>query len=227
MPAHDRYALAISLLDGDRQARKILADLLEEEGERGLAQWARQGGNRKQQRLDLVLMLLPCRQAISHVTEFVLHAFTSKADLKLLATLPSQIEHWASGKLEDEEMAAICRGLLRGLPSDWGMRAGRKRLGLFNRNLRVVIEELAAAVECAISASLSENGILQSGTPRHWHTAAVEHLRMVAAACQNQALPPRDPHKATSPPIEIDWQIERTKTLMERLLIEQESPWPK
>ena len=120
MSAQDRYAFAISLLDGDRQARKILADLLEEDGERGLAQWTRQGGNRKQQRLDLVLMLLPCRQSIGLVSEFVTHAFTSRADLKLLAMLPQQIGRWLAGKINDDQIAEICRGRLRDLPTDWG-----------------------------------------------------------------------------------------------------------
>jgi hypothetical protein len=44
MHAHDRYALALAILEGDRDARKVLADLLDEEGERGLAQWAQQIG---------------------------------------------------------------------------------------------------------------------------------------------------------------------------------------
>jgi hypothetical protein len=227
MSAQDRYAFAISLLDGDRQARKILADLLEEDGERGLAQWARQGGNRKQQRLDLVLMLLPCRQAIGLVSEFVFHAFTSRADLKLLAMLPQQIGRWLAGKIDDQQIAEICRGRLQSLPSDWGRPSGRRRLGLFNGNLRVVIEELAAAIQCAINADLAARGALATGTPRSWHTTSVEHLRMVAAACQNQMTPARDPRKPTEPSLEINWQIARTKTLLEHLLTGPEPPWPK
>src|SRR5688572_20368536 len=106
MPAHDRYALAISLLDGDREARKILADLLEEEGERGLAQWAREGRNQKQRRLDAVVMLLPCRAAVALALDGVDDNFMVEDNRKDASEMMEPIERWCWNKLSNADFIA-------------------------------------------------------------------------------------------------------------------------
>ena len=69
-----RYVLGLAILEGDRAARGILADYLEEQGERGLAQWARKSGSGKRPRLEFGIMLLPCEIALDLACEFVVAA---------------------------------------------------------------------------------------------------------------------------------------------------------
>ena len=70
MDGIDRYVLGLAVLEGDRDARKILADLLEEQGDRGLAAWARRCKARSKNRLDLAIMLLPYREALRLGSDF-------------------------------------------------------------------------------------------------------------------------------------------------------------
>jgi hypothetical protein len=64
MDTHDRYVLLLDMLEGDREARKVLADLLEDEGERSLAQWARRGRKGIRRQLEFSTMLLPSLPAL-------------------------------------------------------------------------------------------------------------------------------------------------------------------
>lgn len=235
MDSHDRYVLAIAMLDNDRDARKVLADLLWEQGERGLAQWARQGSNTKLRRLDFALMLLPCRPAIGLAVVFLEHAFKARADNAVFAKLTTRMLQWNRGVVQSAELLPDCQALIAGMPSDWGVliihstylrRPRARSTGLHNPNLKVAIESLVAAVTCAIRAEEAQTGDAPSGTPRHWESMALLHLRAVARASQNQALPARSPTAATPAPTEIDWQIEQTKTQFQRLL-SGDDPWPK
>jgi len=218
MSAHDRYALAIALLDGDREARKILADLLEEQGDRGLAQWARGGGNAKHRRLEFALMLLPCRDAIRLAMEFIQHVFTSRADTRRFIEHSAGIfAQWDAGTAPNKALQLYCESILAALPFDIPTsRATQSARRGTNRNL--ASKNLFEAIRCVVRAAQVEAGEAIAGTSRHWQTTAQQHLRAVATACQNQALPKRTPIAATPPPTEIDWQIERTKSLLQRLL---------
>ena len=227
MDSHDRYVLAIAMLEGDRDARKVLADLLEEEGERGLAQWARQGSHTKLRRLDFALMLLPCRSAMVLAIVFLKHAFKTRADNAVYAGFTTRVLEWQHGQINNEELLAECRTLIEGMPVDWGVSQPRaRRTGRHNPNLRAAIESLVAAVTSAIQAEQVQAGVALSGTPRHFESTALLHLRAVARASQNQVLPARSPTAATPPPTEIDWQIEQAKALFQRLL-SGDDRWPK
>jgi hypothetical protein len=227
MDSHDRYVLAIAMLDGDRDARKILADLLEEQGERGLAQWARGGSNQKHRRLDLALMLLPCRAAISLAVDFVEHAFPSRADKTLFGPLAERVKQWHLSEFSDAAMASYGQRWIADMPYGWGIRPrGMRNTGVRNANLKAAIESLVAAVTCAVNAELATHGAAPSGTPRHWESMTLLHLRAVARASQNQALPVRSATAATAAPTEIVWQIEQTKTQLQQLLAGDRT-WPK
>ena len=56
--------LIVDMLDGVPESHKILADLLEESGERGLAQWARARKGKLSQRLSFALAVLPYRRSL-------------------------------------------------------------------------------------------------------------------------------------------------------------------
>jgi hypothetical protein len=102
-----------ALLDGDREARKILADLLEEQGDRGLAQWARGGGNAKHRRMEFALMILPCRGAICLAMEFMQHVFTSQADVKYIERTSLMMSKWESAQTSNEDLQVYCEITLR------------------------------------------------------------------------------------------------------------------
>jgi hypothetical protein len=226
MHAHDRYALALAILEGDRDARKVLADLLEEEGERGLAQWARGGSNQKHRRLEFALMLLPGRVGIELAIVLVQHAFSSKADATIHDGLSVHIFDWLRGEISGVAVVDRCREFIASMPESWGVRLrGARNVGRHNANLKEAVQSLAAAVESAVQADLAEQGDAVTGTPRHWEMMSRQHLRAVLRAGQNQAQPKRRP--ASPPPLtEVDWQLEMTKSLFNQLLSEG-SPWPK
>ncbi len=72
----DKMIFALSLLDGDREAHRILADMLEEEGDPGLANWARSRKGKRHKRLDFVLALLPHRISLRIACDFLVQSLT-------------------------------------------------------------------------------------------------------------------------------------------------------
>jgi hypothetical protein len=103
MHSPDRYIFALAMLEGDRAARQVLADMLEEQGERGLAQWAREGRRDKRRTLEFGVMLLSCRPAIGLAAEFIGKLFDSADRLVVAAQL------WASKRMDDTEAIEACR----------------------------------------------------------------------------------------------------------------------
>jgi hypothetical protein len=69
----DRCSLALAVLEGEKDANKILADLLEDSGQRGLAQWARARKGKLRKRLDFVLAILPYEVVAQLACDFVDH----------------------------------------------------------------------------------------------------------------------------------------------------------
>lgn len=69
----ERCLLALSILDGEVEARQILADLLEEEGDDGLAQWARGRKGHLKKQFDIALGVLPARITVRMACEFCDH----------------------------------------------------------------------------------------------------------------------------------------------------------
>jgi hypothetical protein len=95
--AFDHYTLALSVLDGEPDAHRLLADLLDEQGERGLAQWARKSKGAKLRRLEFVLILLPWRTSLSLGCDFVAHAFGSHNRLnQIISPTLTAVRAWAA-----------------------------------------------------------------------------------------------------------------------------------
>ncbi len=74
-------ALAIGVLDGDAMSHKILADLLEEMGDRQNAEFARSDKKKPRKRLDLALGLLPMFDSLRLSCDFCEHAQSSNPAL--------------------------------------------------------------------------------------------------------------------------------------------------
>lgn len=68
------YTFALEILDRQPAAHIVVADLLEELGDQGLAQWARSRKSNLRKRLDLVLAMLPCEVTLILGCDFVQHA---------------------------------------------------------------------------------------------------------------------------------------------------------
>lgn len=227
MHSPDRYALALAMLDGDREARKILADLLEEQGERGLAQWAREGRRDKRRTLEFAVVLLPCRLAIGLVSDFILHAFAEQHEAALLDPLAYLLFRWSAGSLGQAEAVAEGRQMVRAVPSTWPVRSRRQASALGLETLRSALSPLVEAIDYTGRAEASESGPPTGGTPRHWQSTAMQHLRAAIVVCQNRAKPivhRRTPNLEAQR--ELDWQLQQTKAFYTRLLTE-ETPWPK
>jgi uncharacterized protein (TIGR02996 family) len=88
MDTLDRHLLTLAMLRGDRAARLVLADLLDEQGDMGLANFARRARMSGDADLDLALHMLDSRQVVAIGCEFVGRHATDG-----LAVLIDQIRH--------------------------------------------------------------------------------------------------------------------------------------
>lgn len=113
----DRLLLALDLLQGDRDARLILADVLDDEGDRALADWARFGSMKRHRTLDFVLAVLPHRltlrlacdyfaSSLSRLEEHKISGFMNhesyQPTLQPLITAVQYGSQWARGKIDDD-----------------------------------------------------------------------------------------------------------------------------
>ncbi len=69
----ERCFLALSILEGDRDSHHILADLLEEEGDAGLAEWARARKGSQRKKFDIAIGVLPARLNVRLACAFAIH----------------------------------------------------------------------------------------------------------------------------------------------------------
>jgi hypothetical protein len=223
MPAHDRYALAIALLEGDRQARKILADLLEEQGERGLAQWARKGRNQPHRRLDLTVMLLPCHLAIGLAAE-LLKESTFQRQSQEAFNVVAAIHQWARHALPGREAHGRC---IRALEA-WRQKRSNPWVRVDSREATIVgsgADTIVEALRCAVAAAEARI----SGFPAlALEIEAYRHVRQMVKLTARQSFPPvMAPDGSMRYLSPIEWQIERTKGLLQYLLNSQDDVWPR
>lgn len=112
----ERCFLALSILEGEREAHRILADLLEEEGDAGLASWARsRKGTNFRKRFEISLGVLPARLNVSLAADFVSHTLawlarmypdqdTWSGDVQMIAS-------WARGEASVDSLKPACSRL--------------------------------------------------------------------------------------------------------------------
>lgn len=123
-----RLVLARDLLGGNLEAALVLADLLEEEGDRSSAAWARAKKRSRYKRMDFVIGVLPVLTALQAACDFMAYSLdlhidfpvtyynyphgtrtSNNARLRPLLTAVRNVSGWAAGEQRDisRECAAI------------------------------------------------------------------------------------------------------------------------
>jgi len=205
----DRYRLAMAVLDGEKDAHKILGDLLEEQGQRGLAQWARSRKSKRRKRLDFVLALLPHDAAIRLACDFV-------------------------GHLGDEKTWQLARRLADAARA--GLRHAESQAGLeeVGRQFQLLAQEawkMGSASQCLeCLAEAWEHAKLAAehrrrGEMRKFHHDVDEtcvavrqlaHRAQQLGGARSWSLWRRQPGRPIRD--ELQWQIEQTRQVLETLL---------
>ncbi len=218
LATHDRYGFAIDVLDGAKNSNKILADLLEEAGERGAAQWARSRKGKRQKRLHFVLSILPVKTALALGCDFADHV--ARGDL----TPDGQeaidtIRAWANGGAT----TADSRAALRALSASVGSRYAE-----IGHWAVACVESLKLAAEIASRPAGSGRPSDAKESKRRAEDVNIE-VRRLARFAQFAATPERPRERtwgwslpresrAKRDPSELKWQIERTRQVLLELL---------
>lgn len=87
---HTRLTLATGILDGEKDAHRILADMLDESGERALAEWCRAKKSGMRKRLEIVIGVVPHRMAVRAAAEFLRHAIRQSPEQFQRLGLPAE-----------------------------------------------------------------------------------------------------------------------------------------
>lgn len=96
--ASDLFILALGVLNQDEGTHHILGDLLEEEGDLGMAQWARAKKNNRYKRLDFVLGILPYHVALDCVAEFAIQAI--KISTEYVKSFRTRVDYYEVSSCE-------------------------------------------------------------------------------------------------------------------------------
>lgn len=204
----DRYVLGLAVLEGDRDARKILADLLEEQGERGLAQWARRSGGKDHQRLDLAIMLLPHREALWLACDFATQAATGQVPthpMALVRYVANAAREWLLEKVDDSIFEQEVPNNL----DNMGRRPDA--LGLM-RDAQQLCDEILAATRNVVQAARCRTAGY-SRLAHHWETMTKQSVRRVTRLASGR----------TS---KIPWHLKRGIGVFRHLISPAEYPWP-
>lgn len=89
-----RLRLCQGVLLGEKDAHQVLGDLLEENGEEALAQWARREKNGVFRKLDFVLAVLPYRLTLCLGCDFLASASAAYAVATHVSPMLKQIRDW-------------------------------------------------------------------------------------------------------------------------------------
>ena len=179
---HDRLIFALSVLDGEEGAHRILGDMLEEEGDRGLAQWARARKGKRHKRIDFVLGLLPHQVSLGLACDFLAHSLdlmdkhewrnprmgarvSGQRLLRSRIGALSVISDWSRGLATSEQMAAQRSKIHSVGPWAHGIQ-----------DLNLATQALLVAVDYSIAASHSED----ASTARHQASESRNSSRKVA-----------------------------------------------
>jgi hypothetical protein len=213
MDAHDRYILTLAMLEGDREARQILADLLEEQGDRGLAQWAREGRNRNRRQLELAIMLLPCATAIELGVEFIEGSQMHPGQqVRGAAECIQFVRDWLAGKRTSQEADDFLRRpigeVLPEPPWGWQQRSDQYHI------TREVLVHLRDALSHAARGKL-EDPALANKSQRYQYEARL-CIRRIASLCWNCGVGRGSGRSVAGM---RNWQLERTKAAVLQLTV--------
>lgn len=184
----DYLMFALAVLDGEPGAHKIVADLLEEEGRIGHAQWARSKKSKSRQRLEFAVSLLPADVALRLACDFVEHVLeqcvASEAVLQNRAVFQRAVDDiraWirVSGADETESTASE---YLEGFASrelDFEISRGFAPWDVQSRVLSV-LERIQRALVIAVRDLEAARGLQDAGDDRrarHRSGCAVDAVR--------------------------------------------------
>jgi hypothetical protein len=198
---------------------------LEVQGERGLAQWARQGRRDKRRTLEFAVMLLSARPAVGLAAEFLRESVNvdlGAAGERLLLGA----QNWASRRLEDDQALESCQQQA----AQWLQELHNPYVRIDHRE-RVFAESGADRLLIAINLAIESTQLGLQGDYRR--SAARERevrhqVRQIVRLTGDFRFPPlmdRDGSMRYLPSFE--WQIERLKQLFHQLLTTQDDLWPK
>ena len=228
--AFDRYSLALGVLHGEPDTHKILADVLEDQGDRGLAAWARARKSRRTKRLDFVLAVLPYRTTLRLGCEFLRHAVADPKANRLNRGI-ELIHDWTKGESTAAELDQGCTVLSQVLPTRWefDVRSLDSSLQALHRAARLA--HVAAEYETAANArKCREHASLTSDAVRR----VAKSSRVVAQEItirNRYSRPPspgvfanlfrrdrREPQVAVTTGDELSWQCDRVEQVIVDIL---------
>ena len=203
----DRYLLTIAMLDGEPDAQHILADLLEEQGDVGVAQWARARKRHVVPRLELAIGLLPHRAALSLACDFAEHVIESRRTNWWAPNISDGFEplrSWLLGAASDDDLIAAC--MILDCDSHYADPYDRSPAQ------RKVCCALAGAAQSARLAA--RHAATQSPKTHHYEQECATDARKTARYARDSR--PRNdlPAQHQNRRHETQWQITRTRNLL-------------
>ena len=216
MSPDERLYFARAVLRHEPDTHKVLGDLLEEEGDRAMANWARARKGSKYKRLDFVMALLPYLVTLRLGTEYLSHALTqankrsrtswyyraatpqssqARGALSPLITAVDTISQWTQGKVDADAMNDACMVCSRIGPWSYGIQ-----------DLDQVMQSLHAAARCAEIAEACRERMDGQGMRNHANQASIGARRVTKGS--------RNIHS------DIQWQLDRAEKLVDELLDE-------
>ena len=192
--AHDRYVLALGVLDGDKDTHKILGDMLEEQGDRGLAQWARARKGKRTKRVDFVLGMLPYKTSLQLGCVFFEHSLNVRRSAKL-----NLFQRWQDAQSDQK---------LERLTIEIQDLAHQTLAGFYPGFAREYSDALGQAIYLASKA----DKLTQAGDDRRAAARANEArdaVRRVAKTARQVAVPTQN---------ELLWQISHIQSVLNELL---------
>lgn len=203
----DRYILTIAMLDGEPDAQHILADLLEEQGDLGVAKWARARKRHVVPRLELAIGLLPHRAALSLACDFAEHVIRPVATRWWAPSISEgfdPLRQWLLGLASDDDLIAAC--LILDSDSQYPDPYDR------SAPERQVCRSLAGAAQNARLAA--KHAAAQSPKTHHFDRECATDARKTARHARESR--PRTSVTAdrTNRRNETQWQIARTRNLL-------------
>jgi hypothetical protein len=213
----DRCSLALAVLEGEKDANKILADLLEDSGQRGLAQWARARKGKLRKRLDFVLAVLPYEVVVQLACDFVDHLGATRLT-SMGKRLVKATRDLLDRKQPTDQWIAWTQGW-HILPQE--ERLSRERLPRPVGNCLTSLWLLGQKALTVIwhDQQHEPKATAQAATEVQAEACRVARLAREAAGLRQES--PGWAYNATTPhsdPHELQWQIEHTKLALQAVL---------
>lgn len=107
---HDTYQIALSVLNGEKDAHKILADMFEEQGDHANAAFARSDKKKPRKRFELVIGIVPICVSVHLACDFVEHALSEayRSSGNLSTPRLDNVRSWCCDEMTSEQLLEVC-----------------------------------------------------------------------------------------------------------------------